>query len=448
MAPDTLRQRIFLTFEDPGYSQAAKAVSLFLMVVILISTACFILESEASSPNGFIPAEPAGQFFYVVEWISVVIFTIEYCIRVSTCPRLSKFLVNFQNTIDVAAWLPFWIVFFTDPGAAVPYESGSGDSGPPSTGFVRAVRLVRVFRVFKFGRYSLGIQMFTGALRSSTQPLLILVILVSIAMVILSSMIYIAEMNVSNVMLEEYERSERFQDICFGTIPNAFWWALATMTTVGYGDCYPLSTTGKVISSLTMVCGVLILALPITVVGSNFAKMVEMYEEESLRFTDTDGSGMVDELELREWLVMKKKEGKLRKDMPPESLLASTLMEKYDPQGIGKLILSQFQQLQHDVLVADDDVENIEETVHDVRKMLVNHHREFEMHSSSIEKRLVAIESSLAALARNMSGTGHACGSMLSGGTVESYEMQPIGAVLPEMQSIDGLHVHRLHQPT
>ena len=77
---------------------------------------------------------------------------------------------------------------------------------------------------------------------------------------------------------------------------------MVTMTTVGYGDCYPLSDGGKVFAVIAMLSGVLILALPITVIGSNFAKMVEMFEEDAAAYamTDEDGDGMVDEMELRE----------------------------------------------------------------------------------------------------------------------------------------------------
>ena len=82
--------------------------------------------------------------------------------------------------IDLCAWLPFWLLLPTGGGT--------------SFGFVRAVRLVRVFRVFKFGKYSMGIQMFAGALKNSLQPLAILVIVVTIAMVILSSIMYMVEM--------------------------------------------------------------------------------------------------------------------------------------------------------------------------------------------------------------------------------------------------------------
>ena len=121
------------------------------------------------------------------------------------------------------------------------------------------------------------------------------------------------------------------------------------MTTVGYGDCYPQSLGGRVIATMTMLLGVLILALPITVVGSNFAKMVEMFEEDAATytFTDTDGDGTIDELELREFLVKKRKEGVLRRDIDTR---VSSLMNKYDPQGNGTLSVPEFILLQKEVL--------------------------------------------------------------------------------------------------
>jgi hypothetical protein len=168
-----------------------------------------------------------------------------------------------MNLIDLAAVAPFWVMLIVN---AVTQSNGSGNFG-----FIRVIRLIRVFRVFKFGRYSVGLQMFAGALKGSVQPLGILVFVMSINMIILSSIVHIFE------LLEPDLDADHKR--CFGTISRTFWWAMVTMTTVGYGDCYPLSDVGKVFAVVAMLSGVLILALPITVIGSNFAKMVEMFED-------------------------------------------------------------------------------------------------------------------------------------------------------------------------
>jgi len=146
------------------------------------------------------------------------------------------------------------------------------------------------------------------------------------------------------------------QAICFGTIPSAFWWALTTMTTVGYGDCYPITWVGKVVSTFAMVGGVIVLALPITVLGSNFAKMVEMYEEDAsnLALADLSDDGLVDDLELREFLTAKKKEGLLKKEVEingvPRPLTVALLMGHYDSEEQGALTKEDFKRLQADVL--------------------------------------------------------------------------------------------------
>ena len=171
-----------------------------------------------------------------------------------------------MNLIDLAAVLPFWMILFVN--LANPNSNASGGFG-----FVRVIRLVRVFRVFKFGRYSIGLQMFAGALKGSVQPMGILVFVMSINMIILSSIVHIVELAIP----DEDQDAKHLR--CFGTIARTFWWSMVTMTTVGYGDCSPLSQLGKVFAVVAMLSGVLILALPITVIGSNFAKMVEMFED-------------------------------------------------------------------------------------------------------------------------------------------------------------------------
>ena len=258
-----------------------------------------------------------------------------------------------QNVIDLLACLPFWITSVLS--LADPNSTGGG-----GLGFIRVIRLIRVFRVFKFGKFSTGIQMFTGAIAKSTQPLSILIFCIVLAMIILSSIMYMLEGHLSDPtpemanndslrLLEVAGFDQMSHNYCFGTIPRIFWWSVITMTTVGYGDCYPVSLAGKIVAMLTTIFGVLILALPITVVGSNFQKMVEMYEEESgmLREFDTSEDGMMDEAELRAFLLAKRKDNALRKDV---DLNPVRLMAKYDPQGNGTLSFQEFQNLKRDVV--------------------------------------------------------------------------------------------------
>ena len=119
----------------------------------------------------------------------------------------------------------------------------------PHLGFLRAIRLVRILRLFKFSRYSLGLQMFVGCLKASTHPLGILAVIVVIASTVFGALINICEASTSPLgdlqdvlsYLEVADRTVAVHDMCFGTIIRATWWSFVTMTTVGYGDCFPVS---------------------------------------------------------------------------------------------------------------------------------------------------------------------------------------------------------------
>lgn len=385
------RAYIYATLDDPNFSTVAKIWSIFMMILILVSTICFVLESETvesdAGEKGILAKSESVQdaskaVFGVVEWFSVCVFTLEYCGRLFCVDvtELKRFLLSFQNTVDLVAWLPFWIIL----GVA----SGGSVSG---LGFVRAIRLVRVFRVFKVGRYSTGIQMFTGALRNSTQALLILVGGVIISTVIVSSMMYLVE-------------DDNFD--CFGTIPNSCWWAITTITTVGYGDCYPTSLLGKLVATATMVMGVIIIALPITVVGSNFAKMCEMYEEETLAFAmkELDEGEGVDELQLREYLSFQKREGALRRDV---DLRITFLMEKFDPDENGKVSREQFALLKEYCIRSDTgdamaELESVKKQCKSTAQTVDVLQAQFTSFEASQAERLEKLEGMLKAIAERL----------------------------------------------
>ena len=377
--------QIFETFEDPSYSVFAKWLSISMMLLIVLATTCFVLETEAQLESGVLYGTSANvrrlsaslwgnlpmrramhpalrhrfdlrfcvcdaqDVFKACEYIASIAFTIEYVVRLLCCPLepngigLIKFIIDIPNIIDLLAVVPFWIGLFT-----------SSNSG---LGFVRVIRLIRIFRVFKFGKYSTGLQMFTGSIAKSTQPLSVLLFMLVLSVIILSSVMFLFEGNIANSNSTSYDEelllitgvSDLTHLNCFGTIPRSFWWAIITMTTVGYGDCYPITTPGKMLAMTTTILGVLIIALPITVLGSNFAKMVEMYEEESgmVREFDKNEDGMMDEQELREFLFAKRKDNALRKDV---DLNPVRLMAKYDPQGNGTLSFNEFQNLKRDII--------------------------------------------------------------------------------------------------
>lgn len=162
--PLTMRASIFLSFDDPAFSLASKIYSCLMMLLILLVTTCFVLESEATLPTGFLYHTDALESFQSIELVSVCIFTVEYILRLLTCPITKKrgtlrsvlgFLFSPFNIIDALACFPFWVTFIM--------EAVNPDMVSSGLGFIRVIRLVRIFRVFKIGKYSTGIQMFVGA---------------------------------------------------------------------------------------------------------------------------------------------------------------------------------------------------------------------------------------------------------------------------------------------
>ena len=313
--------------------------------------------------------------------------------------RTLKFIINPMNVVDLVAFAPFWILgAMDDPPFAVPSLDSAGGS---AFGFVRAIRLVRVFRVFKQGKLALGFKMMAGAIANSMETMSVLMIVMGVVVTLFSSIMHLIEAPGSALATDELidaagmgpclladgnRTADCMQSICFGTIPSTFWWAFTTMTTVGYGDCYPVTWAGKMVSVLTFIVGIGVLGLIVTVLGNNFSAQVEMcaapspppppprplalsstrplhprrsplatpgrphrYEEEAAAYAEVDmtGDGELDEEELRQFLLSKKKEGRLRKDVDTK---VGTIMEKYDMGNKGFLDLAEFEKMQAEVL--------------------------------------------------------------------------------------------------
>lgn len=182
---------------------------------------------------------------YIIEVICVAAFTLELLIRLIFCPNKLSFFKKPMNWIDFGAILPFYLQLFLSK------------SNIKTIVVLRVVRLIRVFRIFKLSRHSYGLQILGHTLKSSCSELFLLVFFLSIGVIIFSSVIYYAEKDVPNTY--------------FKTIPDGFWWAVVTMTTLGYGDMVPKSLQGKIIGSLCAVSGVLMIALPVPVIVSNFS---------------------------------------------------------------------------------------------------------------------------------------------------------------------------------
>ncbi|XP_032233024.2 potassium voltage-gated channel subfamily A member 1 isoform X2 [Nematostella vectensis] len=251
-----LQRQIWQLFEFPDTSMPARFVAIFSVFVITLSIVTFCIETLPQfqkkeedlyvSVNGtLVPVDNRfDQPWFSMETACIIWFTFEYIMRLISSPQKLIFIRSFLNMIDIVAILPYYIT--------LPMQ----DTKASSLGVLRVIRLVRVFRIFKLSRHSRGLQILGHTLRASLRELGLLIFFLLIGVILFSSAVYYAEGG---------EKGTHFK-----SIPDAFWWAVVTMTTVGYGDMRPITVWGKIVGSLCAISGVLTIALPVPVIVSNF----------------------------------------------------------------------------------------------------------------------------------------------------------------------------------
>ena len=196
----------------------------------------------------------------VFEAIFIAWFTMELGTRLYASPSRSLFCTDTLNIIDFVAIIPFYVQLIINETT-----EGGGD-GAGGFAVIRAIRLVRVFRVFKLSRHSAGLQIFGTSLWRSRRELAQLMVFLAIAVILFSSAIFYAEYKNTDSPYGQFD-----------SIPASFWWAIITMTTVGYGDLVPQTGMGKIIGAMCAVTGILVLALPIPIFVNNFQELWEEY---------------------------------------------------------------------------------------------------------------------------------------------------------------------------
>ena len=197
--------------------------------------------------------------FFIIDLVSVIIFTIEYILRLWVCTLYEeyshpitgriRFAFSSYMIIDALAILPFYIPFII----------------PIDLRWLRILRLFRILRILKLGRYSDAVNTFHRVLTRKKEELLLAMSLLLIAMVLASALMYDAE--------------HEAQPEVFASIPHAMWWALVTLATVGYGDVYPVTYMGKLLSGVVVIVGIMIFALPTAIFASGFVEETERQQE-------------------------------------------------------------------------------------------------------------------------------------------------------------------------
>ena len=258
----TLQERIWVTMDDPSSSKAAQLIAAVVMVMIIISCVAFVVrtlpqyveQEDSDGPN-------SSSSWSIIEDMCIIVFSVEFALRISTCPSKLKFIREPLNIIDFVAILPFYV------------ELIAGASSGGAT-VMRIIRLVRIFRVFKISRYIPWLRVFSNALILSLPPLTMLILVVMLAVVLFSSIMYYAERgewdNEKKKWIRTDPRTEVSEVSPYQSIPDSFWWCIVTLTTVGYGDVTPITGIGRLIASIASLSGILVVAIPVSVISTNF----------------------------------------------------------------------------------------------------------------------------------------------------------------------------------
>lgn len=238
-------QRAYEILEGTTNDKVTKTFQIFIITLISVNVLVVLIETEEAIANEY------GKFFYPFEVFSVIIFTIEYGARLAVCklnPKYEgkrfvplRYVFTPMMLVDLAAILPFFLPFVVT-----------------DVRFIRIIRLLRLFRLFKLARYSEPMQTLGDVFKAKAGDLAVAFFILFIVLIFASSLMYHAE--------------HEAQPDVFSSIPTSMWWGIVTLTTIGYGDTYPVTTAGKIIAAGVAVLGIAVYAIPTGIMASAFTE--------------------------------------------------------------------------------------------------------------------------------------------------------------------------------
>jgi len=232
----TIKKRIYETIFEADTLEG-KAFDLSLMTLIVISILLVMFDSVPVVHDRY------SHPLRIAEWIITSIFTIEYVLRIWVVNKPAGYIFSFYGIIDLLAILPGFIVLLF--------------SGMQSLLVIRAVRLLRIFRILKFSRYTSAGRLLVIAMQRSREKILMFMAVIVTLVVIFGTIMYLIEGEKNG----------------FTSIPVSIYWAIVTLTTVGYGDISPVTGLGQFLASIVMIMGYAIIAVPTGIVTSEMIKL-------------------------------------------------------------------------------------------------------------------------------------------------------------------------------
>lgn len=250
----SLRRYLYFVMEAPGGKRRGMSLyfNVFLVTIITLNSIAIILHTVPELNRKY------NQLFYDFELFSVAFFTVEYLLRLWVCVENEhyhhpfwgrlKYAFSARAIIDLLAIVPFYYTLFATDLAVV-----------------RILRLFRIFRLFRITRYSHAFRVIRNAVEDKKEELILSLVFVLFMLIIVSSLMYYVEHTV--------------QPDKFSSIPATMWWGISSMTTVGYGDLYPITPLGKVLGGIASILGIGLFALPTGILVSGFTEQIRTQKE-------------------------------------------------------------------------------------------------------------------------------------------------------------------------
>jgi len=236
------------------------------ITIILLSTGSFVLQTEPQY-YGSIPT-----WALVIDILSCAFFTVDYFVRLGCAPYPWKFIMNIYNIFDFLSFAPMYVEWVIGTSAASP------------SSMLRFLRLLRVFRLFRLARYSETLKIAFRALADSLEGFVLLFMVLILNLVFFSTLMYFVEGHYC--YLDPEKELWHYKDTNgtspFQSIASTFWWNIVSITTVGYGDVVPRTTPGRIVAAFALFFGIILLAFPIAVFGTNFHTIYNDWKKEQL----------------------------------------------------------------------------------------------------------------------------------------------------------------------
>jgi voltage-gated potassium channel len=231
-----------------------KTFDVVLLILISISVIVVMLESIEPLQARY------SDLFFVLEWGFTIVFTIEYFLRLYAVYRPMKYATSFFGVIDLLAILPSYLSLFI--------------AGTHYLLVIRALRLMRIFRIFKLGHFLSGSKQILSAMRASIPKITVFLVFVLLLVIVIGAVMYLIEGGNNGG---------------FSNIPRSIYWAIVTLTTVGYGDITPMTGIGQFLSAAVMLLGYAIIAVPTGIVTGELSTASRSSNTESCRYCGAEG---------------------------------------------------------------------------------------------------------------------------------------------------------------